>query len=160
MKKIALVTGASSGIGRACALGLLKEGWQVVLVGRRADALQQTLADAGEHQVQAHAMPADVSDEAQVQAAINLAVTRFGRLDGLVNAAGIAPADPATFFNAVQAAGWLPDQCGTMETRAGGREPVVYLYKEPQGDSGVLGVMPVCMTDAQVTFKNATLCEI
>lgn len=75
-------------------------------------------------------------------------------------AAGITQADPATFFNTVQAAGWLPDQCGTMETRAGGREPVVYLYKEPQGDSGVLGVMPVCMTDAQVTFKNATLCEI
>jgi len=75
-------------------------------------------------------------------------------------AAGIAKTDPATFFNALQSAGWLPDQCGTMETRTGTREPVVYLYKEPQGDSGTLGVMPVCLIDAQVTFKNAQLCEL
>jgi NAD(P)-dependent dehydrogenase (short-subunit alcohol dehydrogenase family) len=47
MKKVALVTGASSGIGQACALGLLNEGWQVVLVGRRAEALQETIAKAG-----------------------------------------------------------------------------------------------------------------
>lgn len=75
-------------------------------------------------------------------------------------AAGIAKSDPATFFNALQSAGWLPDQCGTMETRTGTREPVVYLYKEPQGDTGTLGVMPVCLTDAQVTFKNPGLCEL
>jgi len=90
MKKIALVTGASSGIGRACALGLLKEGWQVVLVGRRADALQQTIADAGEHQAHAHAMPADVSDEAQVQALFDQVKSKFGRLDLLFNNAGIS----------------------------------------------------------------------
>ena len=47
MKKVALVTGASSGIGQACALGLLHEGWHVVLVGRRAEALQETIAKAG-----------------------------------------------------------------------------------------------------------------
>ncbi len=64
MKKVALVTGASSGIGQACALGLLNEGWQVVLVGRRTEALQDTLAKAGAHAANGIVMPADVSNEA------------------------------------------------------------------------------------------------
>ena len=46
--KIALITGAGSGIGRACALGLLKEGWTVALLGRRIDTLQATAAMAGD----------------------------------------------------------------------------------------------------------------
>ena len=46
MSKVAIVTGASSGIGKACALALLTEGWRVVLVGRRADALQATVQAA------------------------------------------------------------------------------------------------------------------
>jgi NAD(P)-dependent dehydrogenase (short-subunit alcohol dehydrogenase family) len=90
MQKIALVTGASSGIGRACALALLKDGWQVVLVGRRADALQKTLADAGEQRAHGHAMPADVSDESQVQALFAQVKQKFGRLDLLFNNAGIS----------------------------------------------------------------------
>ena len=47
MSKIAIVTGAGSGIGRACALGLLNEGWSVALLGRRAEVLQATAAAAG-----------------------------------------------------------------------------------------------------------------
>lgn len=90
MRKIALVTGASSGIGQACALGLLREDWQVVLVGRRADALQQTAEQAGPHAAQAVVMPADVSDEAQVQALFEQVRERFGRLDLLFNNAGIS----------------------------------------------------------------------
>lgn len=90
MKKIALVTGASSGIGQACALGLLKEGWHVVLVGRRADALQETLAKAGEHGVNAVAMPTDVSSEEQVKALFDNVRSQFGRLDLLFNNAGIS----------------------------------------------------------------------
>ena len=53
MTKIAIVTGASSGIGKACALGLLKEGWKVALIGRRADALQATVDAAGENKANA-----------------------------------------------------------------------------------------------------------
>ena len=90
MRKIALVTGASSGIGQACALGLLREDWQVVLVGRRAEALQQTAEQAGPHAAQAIVMPADVSDEAQVQALFEQVRERFGRLDLLFNNAGIS----------------------------------------------------------------------
>ena len=90
MRKIALVTGASSGIGQACALGLLREDWQVVLVGRRADALQQTAEQAGPHAAQALVMPADVSNEAQVKALFDQVRERFGRLDLLFNNAGIS----------------------------------------------------------------------
>ncbi len=88
MKKVALVTGASSGIGQACALALLKEDWQVVLVGRRADALQQALSRAAG--AQGLALPADVSDETQVRALFEQVRERFGRLDLLFNNAGIS----------------------------------------------------------------------
>ena len=90
MTKIALVTGASSGIGKACALALLNEGWTVVLVGRRADALEETVAAAGVHGAHAVALPTDLSREAEVKALFEQVRTRFGRLDLLFNNAGIS----------------------------------------------------------------------
>ena len=90
MSKIALVTGASSGIGKACSLALLQEGWQVVLVGRRADALAAAVAQAGPNAAQAHAIPTDLSQEAEVQALFAQIRARFGRLDLVFNNAGIS----------------------------------------------------------------------
>lgn len=90
MKKIALVTGASSGIGMACAQALLKAGWQVVMVGRRADSLQKAIEAAGENAVNAVAMPADLSDEEAVHALFQAVEQRFGRLDLLFNNAGMS----------------------------------------------------------------------
>lgn len=90
MKKVALVTGASSGIGRACALALLQEDWQVVLVGRRTEALAETLARAGEKAAQGLPVAADVSDEAQVRALFDQVRQKYGRLDLLFNNAGIS----------------------------------------------------------------------
>jgi NAD(P)-dependent dehydrogenase (short-subunit alcohol dehydrogenase family) len=90
MSKIALVTGASSGIGKACSLALLQEGWQVVLVGRRADALAAAVAEAGANAAHAHAIPTDLSKEAEVQALFEQIRTRFGRLDLVFNNAGIS----------------------------------------------------------------------
>jgi NAD(P)-dependent dehydrogenase (short-subunit alcohol dehydrogenase family) len=86
--KIALVTGAGSGIGRACALALLAEGWSVALVGRRADALQETATAAGAHAANALALPCDVADDAQVSTAFDTVQQRYGRLDLLFNNAG------------------------------------------------------------------------
>ena len=88
MSKIALVTGAGSGIGRACALALLAEGWTVALVGRRAEALQETVALAGTHASNALPLPTDVGDDQQVKAAFDAVQARFGRLDLLFNNAG------------------------------------------------------------------------
>ncbi|MBW0152498.1 MAG: SDR family oxidoreductase [Phenylobacterium sp.] len=84
--KIALVTGAGSGIGRACALALHGAGFKLALTGRRAEALQATAANLPPADVLVH--PADVSDEAQVAALFEAVAARFGRLDLLFNNAG------------------------------------------------------------------------
>ena len=95
MNRIALVTGAGSGIGRASAIALLHAGWHVVLAGRRADALGQTALEAGEFGARALAVPADVRDPASVKALFARTREAFGRLDLLFNNAGIGtPAIP------------------------------------------------------------------
>ena len=88
MSKIALVTGAGSGVGRACALGLIGAGYDVVLAGRRAEALDETAHLAGGDAARAHAIPADVADPASVAALFGAVAGRFGRLDVLFNNAG------------------------------------------------------------------------
>ncbi|MCW5639436.1 MAG: SDR family oxidoreductase [Rubrivivax sp.] len=91
--RVALVTGAGSGIGRACALRLIDDGWRVVLAGRRADALQAAVAAAGDPwgdiAQRALAVPADITQPASVAALFDAVRTRFGRLDLLFNNAGI-----------------------------------------------------------------------
>jgi len=94
-RKIALVTGAGSGVGRLSAIALLEDGWTVVLAGRRADPLQALAAEAsacGQHAVP---VPTDVTDPASVQALFDTIEQEFGRLDLLFNNAGVnAPAVP------------------------------------------------------------------
>jgi NAD(P)-dependent dehydrogenase (short-subunit alcohol dehydrogenase family) len=87
--KVALVTGAGSGIGRACALALLAEGWQVFLVGRNEDALRATAAAATPGIGLAHVAPADVSHPSEVEHLFQAVRERAGRLDLLFNNAGI-----------------------------------------------------------------------
>jgi len=84
----ALVTGASSGIGRLLALRLAREGARVALVARRADLLEQLAAEIATAGGEALALPCDVSDRAQVFAAAQRALERFGAVDLLVNNAG------------------------------------------------------------------------
>ncbi len=93
--KIALVTGAGSGIGRASALALLAGGWSVVIAGRRADALAETVAEAGDASARAFAVPTDVTDAGAVAALFQATRQKFGRLDFLFNnAGGGSPPDP------------------------------------------------------------------
>ena len=87
--KVAIVTGAGTGIGKASALALLQAGYAVVLAGRRAERLQAAVAEAGPLAAQALIVPADVRDPASVQALFARTEERFGRLDLLFNNAGI-----------------------------------------------------------------------
>ncbi|MBV8620932.1 MAG: SDR family oxidoreductase [Curvibacter sp.] len=86
---IALVTGAGTGIGKAAALALLGAGYRVVLTGRRREPLE-AVAQASGAGDRALVFPADVSDEASVQALFTETVRAFGRLDLLFNNAGIS----------------------------------------------------------------------
>jgi NAD(P)-dependent dehydrogenase (short-subunit alcohol dehydrogenase family) len=93
--KVAMVTGAGSGIGRASALALLQAGYQVVLAGRRADALAETVTLAGGLGANALPVPTDATDPVQVKALFETTREKFGRLDVLFNNAGTgAPAIP------------------------------------------------------------------
>jgi NAD(P)-dependent dehydrogenase (short-subunit alcohol dehydrogenase family) len=93
--KIALVTGAGSGIGRAVTLALMQDGWSVVLTGRREAALHETLALGAGFGVPALAVPADLTQPEDVARVFAATKERFGRLDLLFNNAGAnAPAIP------------------------------------------------------------------
>ena len=93
--KIAIVTGAGSGIGRATALALLREGYSVVLVGRRSVTLEEAASQAGPAAGRALVVAADVSDPASVRELFEKTKKTFGRLDVLFNNAGTgAPAVP------------------------------------------------------------------
>ncbi|WP_296576542.1 SDR family oxidoreductase [Phreatobacter sp.] len=100
-QRIAIVTGAGSGIGRASALGLAKAGYAVAVAGRRRDELEKTVAMAAGATV--IAVPTDVSDEASVAALFQTVKERFGRLDVLFNNAGMgAPAIPMDQLSVAQ----------------------------------------------------------
>jgi len=93
--KTAIITGAGTGIGKAAALALLKDGYQVALAGRRQAPLEQVVADAGAAGTRALVVPADVSDLAAVRMLFARTKEAFGRLDVLFNNAGVgAPGIP------------------------------------------------------------------
>lgn len=81
-----IITGGGGGIGKACALAFVDAGWQVGIVGRRAEPLEE-IAAAHENVL---ALPCDVADEAAVDAAFDKAVAHWGRIDALFNNAGVS----------------------------------------------------------------------
>jgi NAD(P)-dependent dehydrogenase (short-subunit alcohol dehydrogenase family) len=93
--KVALVTGAGTGIGKAVALAFLQEGYRVTLTGRRKELLAQAVIEAGTAAGQALMVPSDVRDPASVRALFMKTREAFGRLDVLFNNAGVfAPGIP------------------------------------------------------------------
>jgi NAD(P)-dependent dehydrogenase (short-subunit alcohol dehydrogenase family) len=102
--KTAIVTGAGSGIGKGCALALLQEGWQVVFVGRRLEALQAAISEAGADGHRGLAMPCDVGDTEAVAALFDAVQARCGRLDLLFNNAGVSL--PSILPDELSAAQW------------------------------------------------------
>ncbi|WP_328865024.1 SDR family oxidoreductase [Streptomyces sp. NBC_00341] len=94
--RTAVVTGAGSGIGRACALGLLEDGWTVILVGRREEPLGETvMLTPADGRARAVPFSADITDPVAVDRLFGHVVDRFGRLDVLFNnAADTMPYTP------------------------------------------------------------------
>jgi len=102
-RRIALITGAGSGIGRVSALALWEAGWSLTLAGRREDALRETVAIANVSDDRALVLPTDVSDHEAVVRLFAAVKDRFGRLDLLFNNAGLnAPAIPLEDLTADQ----------------------------------------------------------
>ena len=89
-RRIALVTGAGSGVGRSAAVALSRDGWHVVAVGRRAGPLAETVEECGREGGSGSAVAADVSDPASVETLFEKVRTDHGRLDLLFNNAGTA----------------------------------------------------------------------
>lgn len=87
--RIALVTGASQGIGRACAIRLAESGAAVAVAARNQDKLNELVQEITAKGGQAAAFPLDVADEEQIKSAIKAAIAQFGKLEILVNNAGI-----------------------------------------------------------------------
>ena len=95
MPKIAIVTGAGSGIGKGVALALLRADYAVVLAGRRADRLEQTAGESGDARPRTLVVPTDVGNPASIEALFSQTKEKFGRLDLLFNNAGrFAPPVP------------------------------------------------------------------
>ena len=93
--RVAVITGAGTGIGKAAALALLADGYRVVLAGRRREMLEQAAKDGGAGPARALAVPTDVTDPAAVKELFARTKEAFGRLDVLFNNAGIgSPAVP------------------------------------------------------------------
>jgi NAD(P)-dependent dehydrogenase (short-subunit alcohol dehydrogenase family) len=87
-ERIAIVTGAGTGIGRACSLALLEDGWSVVLAGRRREPLDATQRQAEKYGNRTLVVPTDISKQDQVRALFAKTKATYGRLDLLFNNAG------------------------------------------------------------------------
>ena len=158
--RVALVTGAGSGIGRATSIALASAGFALVVVGRRPEPLEETAATCRQARVDALAIPADTTDEASVAAVYDAVREHFGRLDLLFNNAGQNA--PATAIEDLPLETWLAvlvtNVTGTfLMTRGAFR---LMKDQRPQGgriinNGSISAHAPRPLTAAYVTSKHA-----
>ncbi|TCJ95612.1 SDR family NAD(P)-dependent oxidoreductase [Nocardia alba] len=155
--KVVIVTGASSGLGVSFAQGFAEAGADLVLAARRADRLAETAESVRATGRRALVVPADVSVPEQCQAVVDAAVAEFGRVDVLINNAGVASAYPATRetpdqFRAVvdvnlHGSYWMAQACGRVMPAGGS---IVNI-------SSILGITTAGLPQAAYTASKAAI---
>ncbi len=95
--KVAIVTGAGRGIGKGIALGLAEAGADVIVAARTEEQIEQTASEIKEMGRNTLAVPTDVSNRAQVKNVVEKTISKFGRIDILVNNSGIDIGKPVSF---------------------------------------------------------------
>ena len=167
--RAALITGGGTGVGRATALDLARRGCSVAVnYSRSADDAEQTAADARALGVRALAVQADVADDAQCRSLVETAVAELGRLDALVQSAGVTVFVPHADLDKVQAQDWEhlmavnvvgAFQCaraarGPLETAGDGE---IVNVSSVAGIAGVGSSIPYCASKAALNNLTLTL---
>ncbi len=161
--KVAVVTGGASGIGRGIADRFAAEGARVVVADRNATALAEVADALGDR---AHAVPCDVTDEAQVDALVAEAADRFGRLDVMVNNAGIiqispvvetAYADWQRMFDVNVHGVFLGSRAAARRMIAQGNGGVIVNASSGAGRRGVPNIAHYCATKAAIIMLSQSL---
>ena len=152
--KVGIVTGAGSGIGRACAIALAKEGARVALVGRRQDHVEKVSREIGDLAV---ALPADISKTNEITRLLDETVGRFGGLNFLVNNAGVLHAGNAEqvteeqwdhTFNLNVRSVWLLSRAALPHMRKAGGGSIINM-------ASVLGIVGARNRAAYASSKGA-----
>ena len=102
--RIAVVSGGAKGVGRAITLALAREGCAVALLGRDEAAMREAAAEVEASGREAGTWRADIREDSEVAAAVRATHARFGRIDILVNAAGVSAGDPAPLWERIPTA--------------------------------------------------------
>ena len=165
----ALITGGGTGVGRATALDLARRGCSVAVnYSRSADEAEQTAADARALGVRALAVQADVADDAQCRSLVATAVAELGRLDALVQSAGVTVFVPHADLDKVQAQDWehlmAVNVVGAFQCARAARGPLeaagdgeIVNVSSVAGIAGVGSSIPYCASKAALNNLTLTL---
>jgi len=167
--RAALITGGGTGVGRATALDLARRGCSVAVnYSRSADDAEQTAADARALGVRALAVQADVADDAQCRSLVETAVAELGRLDALVQSAGVTVFVPHADLDKVQAQDWehlmAVNVVGAFQCARAARGPLeaagdgeIVNVSSVAGIAGVGSSIPYCASKAALNNLTLTL---
>jgi len=170
--RAALITGGGTGVGRATALDLARRGCSVAVnYSRSADDAEQTAADARALGVRALAVQADVADDAQCRSLVETAVAELGRLDALVQSAGVTVFVPHADLDKVQAQDWehlmAVNVVGAFQCARAARGPLeaagdgeIVNVSSVAGIAGVGSSIPYCASKAALNNLTLTLARV